>query len=221
MKQWLKIERIPGPLTSSYEKATRMVLESYYRPIAEKIVSSLTEGTILDLGTGPGYLVIEITKRSSSIKVVGIDLSRKLIHMAQASALRAGVSDRLDFEVGNAARLRFEDAVFDMIISTGMFHSLRDPVKVLREIYRVLKKDGEAWIYDPARISSQINVKKWKALLTLRERFNLRLFTILRLFNPPIKPYNRTQLINMIASTNFKTYWIEKNDDEMQIKLKK
>ena len=221
MKQWIKIERIPGPLASSYEKATRMVIESFYCPIAEKIISSLTEGMILDLGTGPGYLPIEITKRSPSIKVVGIDLSRKLIHMAQASASRAGLSDRLDFEVGNAAKLRFEDAFFDMVISTGMLHSLRDPVRVLREIYRVLKKGGEAWIYDPARIASQIDMKEWKALLTFRDRFYLRFFTMLKLFNPSINPYDRNQVINMIEATNFRKYWIEKDDDELQIKLRR
>jgi len=219
MKQWIKIERIPGPLTSSYEKATRLVIESYYSPLAEKIISRLKEGIILDLGTGPGYLPLEITKQSSSIKVVGIDLSRKLIHTAQVNASRAGLSNRLDFEIGDAAKLRFEVEFFDMVISTGMFHSLRNPVKVLREICRVLKKGGEALIYDPASIASQMDVKEWKALLTFSDRFYLRFFTMLGLCNPSIKAYNRSQVINMIEATNFKKYWIEKANGEMQIKL--
>ena len=219
MKQWIKIERIPGPLTSSYEKATRMVIESYYSPLAEKIISSLKEGIILDVGTGPGYLPIEITKQSSSIKVVGIDLSRKLIHTAQVNASRAGLSNRLDFEIGNAAKLRFEDEFFDMVISTGMFHSLRHPEKVLREICRVLKKGGEALIYDPASIASQMDLNEWKALLTFRDRFYLRFFTMLGLCNPSIKSYNRSQVITMIEATHFKKYWIEKANGEMKIKL--
>ena len=202
-----------------YEKILRNLKEIHYNrlisysrynePLADKIISSLNEGIILDLGTGPGFLPIEITKRSPSIKVVGIDLSRKLIHMAQVNALKAGLSDRLDFAVGNAAKLRFEDEFFDMVISTGMFHSLRHPVKVLKEICRVLKKGGEAWIYDPARIASQMDVKKWNALLTFRDRFYLRFFTILGLLNPSIKSYNRSQFIKMI----------EKANGEMQIKL--
>ncbi|RKZ83528.1 MAG: hypothetical protein DRQ39_09390 [Gammaproteobacteria bacterium] len=94
MKQWIKIERIPWPLTSSYEKAARMMIESYYGPMAETILSSLPKGIVLDLGTGPGYLPIEMMKRSQPIKVVGIDLSRRLIHMARANASMAGLSDR-------------------------------------------------------------------------------------------------------------------------------
>ena len=69
------IERIPAPMASLYGKCSRMVIESYYRRLSEEIVSHLGKGIILDLGTGPGYLPIEIVKRSSSIRVDGIDLS--------------------------------------------------------------------------------------------------------------------------------------------------
>ena len=119
MKRRVLIERIPAPLASLYEKATRLVIESYYSEVAEEIVASLKAGTILDLGTGPGYLPIEIVKRSLSIKCDGIDLSRRLIKMAQVNASKAGVEERLNFEVGNAAKLRSEDESYDMVISTG------------------------------------------------------------------------------------------------------
>jgi len=221
MQPWIKIERIPGPLAGSYEKACRLVIKSYYSSLAEEILSNSVEGLILDLGTGPGYLPIEIVKRHPSIRAVGVDLSRSLIHMAQASAAKAGLSDRVDFKVGNAARLKFQDAFFDMVISTGMLHSLRQPVEVLREIYRVLKMGGEAWIYDPAKIASSIDVKKWKDLLSSRDRFFLRLFTRFKLFSPSIKPFNRDQVITMIEATDFKEYRIDKNGDEMHIKLKR
>jgi ubiquinone/menaquinone biosynthesis C-methylase UbiE len=124
VKYWIQIERIPGPLAYSYEKATRMVIETYYIEVADELVSNLKDGIILDLGTGPGYLPIEIAKRSPLIRIIGIDLSRKLILMARRNALKAGLSDRLDFRVGNASKLQFEDASFDMVLSTGMLHSL-------------------------------------------------------------------------------------------------
>lgn len=220
MKQWINIERIPGPLATSYEKATRMAIESYYSHVADEIVSNLTEGIVLDLGTGPGYLPIEIAKRSPAIKIVGIDLTQKLIQMAQKNALEAGLKDRLNFQVGNAASLLFDDASFDMVISTGMLHSLRDPVKVLIEIYRVLKKGGEAWIFDPAKIASQIEVNKWKASLTFRERLFLWLFKLLKL-HKPIKTFSRNEAVAFIKDTDFKDYRVEKMDDEIRIKLRK
>ena len=220
MKAWIKIERIPGVLATAYEKATRMVIESYYCLVAAEITANLKEGTILDLGTGPGYLPIEIAKRSPTIKVIGVDLSRKLIEMARSNASKAGLDERLTFRSGNAGKLDFTDSSFDMVISTGMLHSLKDPVAVLQEIHRVLKADREAWIFDPARVASRVDREKWKASLTWRERFFLWLFKIIGL-HKPIKTYSRQQAIALIEQTEFKNFSIDEKDNEIKIKLKK
>ena len=197
-----------------------MVIESYYRPVAAEIVAHLNEGTILDLGSGPGYLPIEIAKRSPAIKIIGVDLSRKLVEIARSNAATAGLTDRLTFQTGNAGRLEFTDSSFDMVISTGMLHALKDPVAVLREIHRVLKVDREAWIFDPARVASKVDRKNWKASLTLRERFFLGLFKLLGL-HKPIETYTREQAIALIKQTDFQKYWIDEKDKEIKIKLKK
>ena len=220
MKEWIKIERIPGVLVSAYVKATGMVIESYYRPVAREIAANLEKGTILDLGTGPGYLPVEIVKRSPAVNVIGVDLSRKLIAMARANAASEGLADRLTFKVGNASRLEFSDSAFDMVISTGMLHSLKEPVRVLKEIYRVLKPDGEAWIFDPAKVASAVDRRKWKESLNLRERFFLWLFQIFGL-HKPIKAYTREQAIALIDKTDFKNYQIDAGDNEIRIKLQK
>jgi len=220
MKAWIKIERIPGVLASAYEKGTRMVIESYYRPVAAEIVANLNEGTILDLGTGPGYLPVEIAKRSPKLNIIGVDLSRKLIKMARSNASKEGLADRLAFQSGNAGRLEFADSSFDMVISTGMLHSLKEPVAVLQEIHRVLKAGREAWIFDPARVASRVDREKWKASLTLRERFFLWLFKISGL-HKSIKTYTRKQAIALIKQTDFKDFSIDERAKEIKIKLQK
>jgi ubiquinone/menaquinone biosynthesis C-methylase UbiE len=220
MKEWIKIERIPGVLAGAYEKATRMVIDSYYCPVAEEIVANLNHGTILDLGTGPGYLPVEIVKRSPAINVIGVDLSRKLIEIARSNSAKAGLTDRLTFKTGNAVRLEFADSSFDMVISTGMLHSLKEPVAVLQEIHRVLKAGREAWIFDPAKVASAVDREKWKASLNLRERFFLFLFRLFGL-HKPIKSYTREQATALIEKTDFKNYWLDTYDNEIRIKLKK
>ena len=220
MKRRVLIERIPAPVASVYEKATRLVIQSYYSGVAEEIVSGFKEGTLLDLGTGPGYLPIEIVKRSPLIRCIGIDLSGRLIKMARVNAQKAGVADRLNFEVGNAANLRSEDEHYDMVISTGMLHMLKDPVRMLRECYRVLKPGGEAWIYDPARVSSQLDKERWKASLNVMEKLSYLLFKLYLRINPPYS-YRREQVEEMITATEFKEYEIEDEDKEIRIKLRK
>ena len=93
-------------------------------------------------------------------------------------------------------------------------------MNVLKEIYRVLKKDGEAWIYDPAKVVSQVDRQKWKASLTLSERFFLWLFGLFGL-HKPIDTYTGEQATALIQQTGFKNFWIDEQDKEIKIKLKK
>jgi len=220
MKPWFKYERIPAVLASSYEKASRMVVDGYYSQVADEILSHIRQGHMLDLGTGPGYLPIEIVKRASEINITGVDLSRKLIQMARANAQKAGYASQLSFEVGDSARLRFDDAVFDMVISTGMLHSLKKPVSVLKEINRVLKPGADAWIYDPANVIQYIDRKKWKASLNLRERFFLWIFGLLGL-HKPIAVYRKSDVVPMIEAAGFNKYEIQEGAREIRIKLTK
>jgi ubiquinone/menaquinone biosynthesis C-methylase UbiE len=220
LKRRLALERIPGPFAFLYEKVTRLAIESYYRGLAQEVVAFFQAGRVLDLGTGPGYLPIEIVKRSPDLTVVGIDLSRSLIKMARRNAVNAGVAGRTHFEVGDASRLRFADASFDMILSTGMLHMLRDPVAVLKECYRVLRGGREAWLFDPARVSSQIDKKKWRASLSLLERFMYLVFSFYLRLDPP-KSYDKNRVTEMIRATPFKDFRIVEIDGELGIRLRK
>jgi ubiquinone/menaquinone biosynthesis C-methylase UbiE len=220
LKKWIKMERIPAVLASSYEKATRLAIESYYHQVAREVVSVFKKGSLLDLGTGPGNLPLEIVRLAPEIRVVGIDLSRRLIRMARSRAQEANLSKYLVFEVADAADLRFDDESFDMVISTGMLHSLKKPLKVLKEIFRVLKRGGEAWIYDPARITHHIDKHQWRASLNRRERFFLWLFGLLGL-QKPIVLYSRTEIVPLIEAAGFSSYAVDEGDGEIRIKIKK
>lgn len=220
MKQWIKIERIPNLLASAYIKATKLMIDDYYRPVAEEIVSNVNKGLILDLGTGPGYLPIEIVKKVPDINIIGIDLSRKLIKAARANADREGFNLQLTFKVGDSSRLQFKDDSFDMVISTGMLHSLKNPVGVFREIYRVLKNGGQAWVYDPAKTGSHHAKIEWKASLAFHEKFFLWLFTKLKI-HQPAKPLSSQKIRSIIEATDFKDYHIDDLKEEVRIKMKK
>jgi len=217
------MERIPGFMASAYDKAASMAIGSYYSVVADEIISAIDSGIILDLGTGPGYLPVEIVKRAPAIRVVGIDLTPRLIKIARENSAQAHVADRVDFEVMSAAKLRFENETFDMVFSSGMLHALRSPDKVsrvMRECYRVLKPGGEAWIYDPARIHSGIEIRSWKSLLTLRERLLFKFFTLYQWFNPP-HYYHHPEFVKIIAVTDFSFRRIEEKNGEIKIKLRK
>jgi len=108
-------------------------------------VEKMGNGTILDLGSGTGYLSIEIAKRSPSLQVYGIDLSRQMGKIARRHARDV---DNARFVFGNAAKLPFKDNSIDLVVSTGASHHWKTPRMVFDECYRVLKTGKEAWIYD-------------------------------------------------------------------------
>ena len=59
---------------------------SLYRELAEAVSERLTEGRILDVGTGPGYLPVEIAKRSPEVEVSGIDITPTFVDIANRNA---------------------------------------------------------------------------------------------------------------------------------------
>ena len=118
------MEKIPGFMASAYNKAARMAISSYYDPLAGEIALQLKSGVALDLGTGPGYLAIEIVKKIPDIRVDGIDLTPELIKLAKENSIKAGVADRLHFGVMDAAELQFEDNSYELVFSTSTFNLL-------------------------------------------------------------------------------------------------
>ncbi|MDD1751518.1 MAG: class I SAM-dependent methyltransferase, partial [Methanotrichaceae archaeon] len=77
--------------------------------------------------------------------------SDAMIKIAERSAIKTGVSRRLEFKVGSVYSLPYENDFFDMVVSTLSFHHWNEPIIGLNEIYRVLKHGKECWIYDIRR----------------------------------------------------------------------
>lgn len=140
----IPLEAIPFPAASLYDViVSRRVLVEQYKKIADNI--GLASGFVLDLGTGPGALAVEMASRNEALEVLGIDLSAAMISVARK---KGGQLPNLKFRVMNASHLLVTDACADLIVSTGSMHHWREPQLVFEEIYRVLKPGGRALIYD-------------------------------------------------------------------------
>jgi ubiquinone/menaquinone biosynthesis C-methylase UbiE len=108
-------------------------------------------GDALDLGCGPGYLVLELARQAPGLHVTGIDLSEMMLADARQSAQQAGLGERVDFRMGNVEEIPCPDQSLDLVISTFSLHHWTDPVKVLNEVERVLKPGGAFTIFDLRR----------------------------------------------------------------------
>jgi ubiquinone/menaquinone biosynthesis C-methylase UbiE len=105
-------------------------------------VTHLRSGmSLLDCGCGPGAITIGLAEFVAPGQVVGVDIAANQIDLAREDALTRGISN-IRFEVGNIYELHFPDHSFDAAFAHTVLQHLSDPVKVLKEIYRVLKPDG-------------------------------------------------------------------------------
>ena len=105
-------------------------------------------GRILDVGTGPGWLLPKILNKSSALQPTGMDISPHMVARALKNMKTLGLSKSIDFIGGSASHIPFKDKAFDMVISTGSIHHWKNPVAGLNEVYRVLKPGGHALMYD-------------------------------------------------------------------------
>jgi len=93
---------------------------------------------ILDVATGTGWTARRIVARGAS--VIGVDLGADLIEAAKACAADARLT--IDFRVGDAEALPFEDQSFDAVISTCGVMFVSKPEAAAAELARVCKKGG-------------------------------------------------------------------------------
>jgi SAM-dependent methyltransferase len=137
-----------------YNAVAPTILRPLYRRVAEDVVTDPGFAgmpellAVLEIGSGPGELAIEIARRMPGGEVVGIDLAQAMIDRALDRARTARLDERVRFQLADAAALPFADASFDLVVSTLSLHHWSEPAAVFGEIGRVLRPGGLALIYD-------------------------------------------------------------------------
>ena len=132
-------EGVTGEFTAeSYDRMMRGLMEKGYVDTSQIIKAGITSGTALEIGPGPGYLGIDWLKKTSNTFLKGLDISADMLEVATKNAKEFGVDQRVEYFLGDAKQMRFEDNMFDVVFTNGSLHEWSDPKSVLNEIYRVL-----------------------------------------------------------------------------------
>lgn len=106
------------------------------KPMMKSMTPDLTNKKVLMLGCGTGE-ESKMLKTFGAAYLVGIDISDHSVEIAK------NTYKDCDFVVGDMHNIPFDAESFDFVYSSLTIHYSKDPGKVYKEIYRVLKKDGE------------------------------------------------------------------------------
>ncbi len=152
--RWLLPQDIRGPMAMLYEKVAAPGLAEFHAGVAREVVAALDCGRILDVGTGPGHLLAEISRHSQDIELVGVDLSARMLKIAADVTRRSAASDGTAAERpvrlvrADVGELPFPDGTFDLVVSTLSLHHWHDAARGIAECLRVTAAGGQCWIYD-------------------------------------------------------------------------
>ena len=158
-RRWrLKGPEMEGPIARWYARVRGSQSQiRACRKQALELTAGLQDGAqVLEVAPGPGYLSIEMA-RLRRFHVTALDISHTFVEIASANAWEAGVD--VDFRLGDAARMPFENDSFDLIVCQAAFKNFTLPQTALAEMHRVLRTGGTAVIQDMSRDATHADVE--------------------------------------------------------------
>ena len=206
-----------GRVAHWYDARARRELDEY-QALARRMAERLPAGsTVLEVAPGPGFFAIELAKLGQ-YKITGLDISETFVRIARENAAREAVE--VDFRHGDASHMPFENGAFDLVFCRGAIQNIRDPVKALGEMRRVLRAGGTAVVVDIRRDLPRKAINAWSRKLHAGGVANwLMDQAIYRLLSR--RAYTRDQLRRFISESGFLKFDIREEPMFLELWLKK
>jgi len=123
-------------------------LMSAWIPALEGVEQKLKSGArVADVGCGKGSSTLLMAQAFPNSRFYGFDYHDKSVEGARESAKRAGVADRVTFEVAAAKGYAGKD--YDFVAVFDCLHDMGDPVGAAKHVRESLAKDGTWMIVEP------------------------------------------------------------------------
>ena len=163
-----------------YDLMEKPIEMLFFRHWRRKLFSQV-KGRVLEIGVGTGKNIPYYPKE---LRVTAVDISEKMLQSGQKRAVVA--EKAVQFALMDAQNLAFKDEIFDTIVATFVFCSVSDPVDGLKELKRVIKKDGSILLLEHVKSKHRIMGKLMDILNPLTVKmagFNINRDTVKNIKN--------------------------------------
>ncbi len=131
-----------------YEKGENTIKFYLDSPFVADANDMFNDKSVLDIGCGACGKTMYYGKMGAK-SITGMDIFESYEKEAYDLAEELNLKDKFTFVVGDAAKTSFPDDTFDVIIMNDAMEHVADPVGVLNEAYRILKKGGRLYVNFP------------------------------------------------------------------------
>lgn len=156
-------------------------------------VSVSPEDEALDVACGPG--IISCALASTAHQVTGIDFVPAMIEEAKKRQSEKKLTN-LQWELGDAEHLPFEEESFSLVVTRYSFHHLLHPERVLSEMKRVCRPGGRIAVADVT--PAQEKTQGYDELEKMRDPSHVRTYSVDR-----IKRFGSSLGLGFLRSTSF------------------
>ena len=146
--------------------------------VLERIIRAASpskENWVLDIGSGPGIVATALAEYSKS--VTAFDITPSMIEAAKKRSSELGI-ENIEFKVGRAENLPFEEDSFDIVVTRLTTHHFPEPELVLKEIRRVVKPGGRVVFADITSSENPEESELHNALEILRDPSHVRMLPL-------------------------------------------
>lgn len=106
---------------------------------------------ILDVATGTADLAIFAGKKFRPAKVIGVDISEKMLDIGRIKISHDKLEENISLETGDSEKLRFSDNHFDTVMAAFGVRNFENLELGLSEMYRVLQPGGVMMVLEFSR----------------------------------------------------------------------
>ena len=117
-------------------------IDKIWRRRVVRKVRRMKPQRVMDLATGTGDLAIQMAKRIPKARIMGVDLSEKMLAVAAEKVRRKGLDDHIALYQGDAEQLDVTDGLLDVVTIAFGVRNFGNLEQGLSEIFRALRSGG-------------------------------------------------------------------------------